>query len=781
MKKRVLSVLMVLMLAASLLGASALAANSQHFDEVTVNADGTVDGFDGPITLIVDGLESQAKPGKYHGNVFVVGTESFEVIQSAGGASGGPPPGPGPGGASDAAAAGDGIGLAFRALTGDELINSGDRAVFRTALYVDENGFDADRSVTDTVSTGFFTGWNANNVTVRGGSDGFAALVVENTSYEMSGADILMDTASDGTGTNDFTGLGSAVSAYGAEAKLTIRNSHIETTGVAKPALYINGGADVIVYGSTLRANGGTVYDTYMSNANSGTMLSPPWHLGIDSARGNSRTVNLMGAQSTETLVDSEVYASGWGALSVDNGSYMRMDIVNSKAEAGEGYGAFAIGQVTEHYYGSTVKSGNLGFILMGGNVYMGDYTGGETVEVRRMEALGSGKDQYYGAETDELIASVKSQNLPEGKTVYSELLSDRFGVEMHSMMNGDVVNGIHLSEGTTLKTGETAFIVKAGFAEMSLDDCDVRLGASPYTGERVLVQVMDNDDAFCSAGGTNAFDEYFWEPAGWSYQFGETDAEDYALGFGVQAMDYGTAGGASYEQWTANMDITDTEITGDLWNSSGYWKQGGTEMRVSIGAGASVEGVISSGAYAHPQKTYEVGLYGYYKATGVALEDNAWYNSPNRESWENAKYISVVENTPYFYGANGTAVSVTDGGVWKLTGTSFVTALNVKGGELENVGGIWKVTVDVADRQNMTDAVSVAACEEVAWDGGDIELTADDSYTFFVLVPEGADIDSVITVGAALGANTPEFEGEYLGSFYVPGEGVLETPLDIY
>ena len=790
-RQAIVSLLLVVFLLAGLLPTAALAAEAQHFDSVTVAADGSLDVVEGAhISLIVDGVETEPVAGQtYRGDVYVTASEEFTVIQSAGGSSGGsgdpPAGGGGPGGSSgEAAVAGEeteSSSLANRSILGTELINSSTNADFRTALYVDADGVNGDYSVTQAIATGFFTAKDASNLTIRGGSASFGALVLESTSYTLTGADIRLDTESDGTETNDFTGLGSAISVYGSGALLTLKDSYVETAGAAKPALYINGGADVVVYNSELVANGGTVYDTYMSNATSGTMLSPPWHLGIDSARGNSRTINLMGTGTTETLVDSYVYAAGWGALSVDNGSYMRMDIINTEAEVDEGYGAFAIGQVTENYYGSVIESGVYGFILMGGNVYMQDYTGGETITVKRMEALGEGKDQYYGRETDEVVCEVASETVKEGKTVTSALISDRFGVEMHSMMNGDIENGFHMSDGSLLRTGETAFVLKAGFAELSLTDCEVELGVSPYTGEQVLLQVMDNDDAFCSTGGTGAFDEHFWEPAGWSFQFGETDGEEYGALYDIKAMDYGTESGASYGQWTADMELLGTDVTGDLWNSSGYWKQGGTEMRVIIGAEASVTGVISSGAYAHPQKTYETGLYGFYKADGVDLADNTWYNSENRETWENAKYISVVENTPYFYGANGTVVTLEDGGVWNLTDVSFVTGLTVDGGELNGAEGIWKVTLAVEDRDGMTDAVSVKSCEAVDWDGGDIALSAEDIYTVYVLIPAGGSIDDVIVVGEALGAKTADFEGEYLGSFYLPEEGVLETPLDIY
>ena len=793
-RTKLLSGLLALIFLFSLLSVSALAAGSQDpgFDSITVNADGTIDGAAGEhVTLVVDGVEKALLPGEYSGTVVV--TEEFTVTGSSG--SGEPPSGGGsPGGASGATSGSTGE-VSTCSLTlivrGTVLLSTLSAVYFRSALYVYADGFGEESSVTETVLGGSYDDASAQGISVTGESDTFGALVVESVPYELADAVIRMNSGSAGGETNDFTGLGAAVSAYGEGTLLEITNSDIETTGVVKPALYISGGADVIIRNSRLAALGGQVYDTYLSNANQQSMIGAPWHLGINNALGNSRCVNLMGAGTTETVIDSVIYAAGWGGLSVDDGSYMRMDVLNTTVDVDEGYGAFAIAQVTENYYGVNMNAGVLDFIMMGGHVNIGSYTGGDEITVRRMEVkdAGEGIDTYYAQETDEIIAVVSSEAVAEGETVYSTIASDRFGFEMHSMMLNDTVNTITLKENTTLTTGEASFIVKSGFAEITVDDATVTTGASPYTGETVFLQVMDNDDGFC--GLTNfqysAFAEYFWGPYGWSFEFTDTiDTDDYDLqgSAAYDVKDYGTEASKELDQWWTKVNLTGTAVVGDIWNSTGYWTQGGTDLYVTIGENASVTGVISSGAYQHYAKTYEVGLYGFYSASGedtVPLEDNAWYNSENSGSWENAKYISVVDNTPYFYGANGTEVTVKDGGVWNLTDVSFVTALTVDGGSIENLAAIYEVHLDVTDRDNQVDAVTVASREEVAWNGGDIALAAADNTTVFVLLPAGADIDEIILVGEILGFGAKDFEGVYLGSFYDPAVGLLESPMDIY
>ena len=771
-------------------------ASSEPTDEpantVIVNENGAIDGIAGDhVSLVVDGTEKALLPGRYSGSIVV--TEEYSVTGSSG--SGEPPAGGGAPGGSSGESSGEGgetqVGTLTRTVLGTELISTQGAADYRTALYVDAEGVREEYSVTEAVAGGTYNGTSASGIAVTGESDTFSALVVEGVPYTLEDAQILMNSASAGGNTNDFTGLGAAVSAYGAGTLLEITDSSIETSGVVKPALYISGGADVIIRNSRLAALGGTVYDTYLSNANQTSMIGAPWHLGINNALGNSRCVNLMGSGTTEVVIDSEVYAAGWGGLSVDDGSYMRMDIINTEVDVEEGYGAFAIAQVTENYYGTTMNAGVLDFIMMGGHVNIGSYTGGEEITIRRMTVKdeGEGIDTYYAQETDEVIAVVSSDAVPEGETVYSNISSDRFGFEMHSMMLNDTVNSITLKENTTLTTGEASFIVKSGFAEITIDDAAVVTGASPYTGETVFLQVMDNDDGFC--GLTNfqysTFGEYFWEPDGWSFEFKDTiDTDDYDLqgSAAYDVMDYGTEGCKALDQWWTKVKLTDTDVVGDIWNSTGYWTQGGTDLYVNIGENASLTGVISSGAYQHYAKTYEVGLYGYYGATGeetVPLEENAWYNSENSGSWENAKYISVVDNTPFFYGANGTEVVLADGGVWNMTDVSFVTALTIDGGQLNGVEGIYKATLSVTDLDNQVDAVTVSALEEVLWDGGSISLAAEDNRTVYILVPDGKSIEEIAAVGESLGMAAKEFEGQYFGSFYTPELGLLSQLIDIY
>jgi hypothetical protein len=78
-------------------------------------------------------------------------------------------------------------------------------------------------------------------------------------------------------------------------------------------------------------------------------------------------------------------------------------------------------------------------------------------------------------------------------------------------------------------------------------------------------------------------------------------------------------------------------------------------------------------------------------------------------------------------------------------------------------------------------DDVTVIDCIPVDWTENSVQLEAEDIYTIFVLIPQGKTIDDVISVGDSLSFGSKDFQGLYLGSFYDPAVGLLDTPLDIY
>lgn len=140
---------------------------------------------------------------------------------------------------------------------------------------------------------------------------------------------------------NDFVGYGTAVNIYGdsvttgggadangqmggttntnATYKTDIDLSNggsITTYGVARPAVAVDNGGDVLIKGDgdsktqEISVNGGTLYDGFKNTADTVKMVSPPWVLGVV---GNARATNMLGKGSTMIVQDSVVYAKSWG------------------------------------------------------------------------------------------------------------------------------------------------------------------------------------------------------------------------------------------------------------------------------------------------------------------------------------------------------------------------------------------------------------------------------------------------------------------------------------
>ena len=225
-------------------------------------------------------------------------------------------------------------------------------------------------------------------------SKNFNPIVVNKSNATIKGATIVAGNAdgkdnSDGrSDINDFVGYGTAVNIYGdsvttgggadangqmggttetnATYKTTIdmtEGGSITTYGVARPAVAVDNGGDVIIKGDgndktqEISVNGGTLYDGFKNTADTVKMVSPPWVLGVV---GNSRATNMLGKGSTMVVQDADVYAKSWGALSTDSGSNPFLYAINSNismdttSDDASGYGTYAIGNAQEYFLGST-------------------------------------------------------------------------------------------------------------------------------------------------------------------------------------------------------------------------------------------------------------------------------------------------------------------------------------------------------------------------------------------------------------------------------------------
>ena len=301
-------------------------------------------------------------------------------------------------------------------------------------------------------------------------------------------ADITMDTAADGSDTNDFSGLGAAVAAVGEGVIVNITGADIETTGVAKLALFTDAGAVSIVKDSNLTTNSGTIYEGYMSTADQVVMVAPPWVLGLGGPKCNTRTTNIMGDFSTAAYIDSTFNAGGWGALSTDSGTNMHMVVINTEVNVDDsGYGAYTIGQSTEDYYGVTENVSTYANIMTGGVSTYRSYTGGDEIDLVQF----AGETDEYGFGTGgNVVTTVKSDKVADGEVVFSTINSEHFGFMCHA--NGPSgYNIVNILDGTTVNTKDAVFLVKKVNSIFNVDSAVLN------SEDGVILQIIDNDDDY--------------------------------------------------------------------------------------------------------------------------------------------------------------------------------------------------------------------------------------------------------------------------------------------
>ena len=90
----------------------------------------------------------------------------------------------------------------------DDASEGGNDYAYDAALYVTAEGISQDQSSVDRVSAGTYDENSAENIVINDGESGHNGILVYNTDYAVTGAEITMLTEADGTDTCDFSGKG---------------------------------------------------------------------------------------------------------------------------------------------------------------------------------------------------------------------------------------------------------------------------------------------------------------------------------------------------------------------------------------------------------------------------------------------------------------------------------------------------------------------------------------------------------------------------------------------
>ena len=545
----------------------------------------------------------------------------------------------------------------------------GDDYAYDAALYVTADGVNEAKSNADRIASGSYDARSASGIVINDSESGHNGILVYNTDYTISNAEITMLTDADGSDTCDFSGKGTAIAAFGSDANVTITDSTIHTAGVATMPIFADEGATVTVQSSVLQSDGGTLNSDYLNTPTQTLMVAPPWILGI---MGNARCSNMMGRDTTTNVIDSETSAGAWAVLSTDAGDDMYLNVYNSsltlntavesaaaalQADGGQisetldnpytvnygsGYGTYVIGRAVETFAGSDINVGTYATIFTGGSATYTALEAGQTYELKN----------HAGETTAVYEAS-------EDKVTIVH--SDTFGFMAHQNSNT-----ITLEKGTVVDSGYATFLVKTGHSNQTLTAV---IDDSAITNGGVLIQVMDNDDA--TNGGMMSADDPL-NTNGGSQNFKPYHTE--TVGFNTDQ--------ASADGTVQTFTFTNGEYTGNIYNASGSDGLNGNSLNATFGAGAQYSGAIASTSAIHV--TYDGSVL--VKENGGYAFDDTEAAATFAEQYQNTNFtineywsIGQVANLVNDNGANAINITLTDDAVWQVTGTSLVSSLTIQ------------------------------------------------------------------------------------------------------
>ena len=550
----------------------------------------------------------------------------------------------------------------------DDASEGGNDYAYDAALYVTAEGISQDQSSVDRVSAGTYDENSAENIVINDGESGHNGILVYNTDYAVTGAEITMLTEADGTDTCDFSGKGTAIAAFGSDANVSVTDSTIHTSGVATMPIFADDGATITIKSSVLQSDGGTLSAGYLNTPSQTLMVAPPWILGI---MGNSRCSNMMGTNTTTNVIDSETSAGAWAVLSTDAGNNMALNIYNSSltlnnadesaaaplqasggqisetldnpytVNYGSGYGTYVIGNASETFAGAQVNVGTYATIFTGGSAV---YTNLEAGEIYDLKNSSGETTATYEATEDKV----------------TEIHSDTFAFMAHQDRNS-----ITVESGTIVDSGYATFLVKTGSSNQVLT---ATVDDAVITNGGVLIQVMDNDDA--TNGGMMSTDDPL-NTNGGSQNFKPYHTEE--AGFDTSSA----ASDSTVQQFT----FTNGTYTGNIYNASGSDGLNGNALNVTFGSGSQYSGAIAATSAIHV--TYDGSAL--LKENGGYAFDNAEEAASFAAQYQNTSFtineywnIGQVANMVNSNGANTIHITLTDDAVWNVTGTSLITSLTI-------------------------------------------------------------------------------------------------------
>lgn len=486
---------------------------------------------------------------------------------------------------------------------------------FRNTAVIENNRVVEAKGVPALVQAGTITGEEARDVVLSSDEEDFNGILVTGDSqYTVSDAHIDLD----GHGYNDFMGCGAAITAID-NAHLTIRDSEITMSGVTRCAVHVGG--DSVVHVDHCRIENHSPDDPEW-------MGDFSWGIGVT---GTNRLVQLCD-NGTVYYTNCNLKTNGWGVFSIDGcddsaNIYVKDCRVELSGPRAHGYGAFCIGDR---------------------NIVRFDHSrvhvDGYPLMVRGM----------IGAARAEIVNGC-------------EITGNRFGV----FVLGDKNTPVTIAD-SSLVTGKSTICVKGSATDFHISNSVLR------PGNGVVLQLMDNDEAGMDVDAVMV-------PVG--------RRDEYVPGRSLTAFDPAV---------DVSVELSGMSVEGDFFNSTTNLHRerdcikGGMNTQPTFGgmfappAGTEsiLDGPPQGQDHPNPHVDHDAELRGPKnllvemkdaRVEGViSAAEQAYREGVTRIDQYNRLELSNVTQTAAPTVNNGVLVRLDRFSTWLVTGTSYITSLDL-------------------------------------------------------------------------------------------------------
>lgn len=537
---------------------------------------------------------------------------------------------------------------------------------YRCIVFADEAGVRPERSALSGLSGGEVSAHAVTGGTVAIRGDRYNGVAVNNGEFRISGTKFDVE----GRGGDDFEAYGAAITT-GNQATVVIEDVDIHTHGCISTGIITAGDSTVLVRDSVIDCHGDTNEGYFTKFPH---LTEVPWVLGL---RGKLRSTNVLD-QSNTTYYNCKVSSNGWGALSVDFCDNAYHNIINTDAiipadsKYGSGYGAYILNSTHSLFLGVQMDVPDVGFAAGGSQKHI--------VVGPSSQKLLKKKEKQLALLKKELGGSFES--VPERPTV---VRAGRFGGMWHHKAQGTW----DFYPTTVIEAGDTAFLIKS---DDRINNPTIRCDGVTVKAPRI-VHLMQSDDA----GMGNRLHDPCWAPcAEFVGRIEKNRAHDLA---DAESKD------------NARCEFKGMTLAGDFYNT----RRKGQNL-VLVFDKTDVEGVISSGTYAHRHVSYYIAedragnrfctdetghklvtivdhdlLFGKFPTqymvpltyeTGVFIRDTS-----DRKTYKPIGYGIYYTNPEYLGDVdvavsrpvnNGVIVELKNGARWTVTGTGYLTKLTI-------------------------------------------------------------------------------------------------------